>query len=234
MIFYGRNVTKEALSSNFHCTYLYIQKEIRIDEKLSEIIALAKQRKLTVQYRSLSELNSLTRSHEHQGVAVDVEFHYTKLDSSTIENTGNDSYIYIYDVTYEHNLGAIIRSAEISGLKGVIIPKEVSITPVVARTSAGAIFHIPIVKEAVFNVIKKFKKSAYKVISIERGGQHYFNTDMTGNCLFIIGGEDKSVSQPIIEKSDLLATIPQYGNVNSLNMSVATGIILFERVRQIS
>src|SRR5690606_33574111 len=96
------------------------------------------------------------------------------------------------------------------------------------------LFHIPIIQESIFNTLTTCKKNGFFVYGIERDGNIYTKTDLTGNALFIIGGEDKSLSEQVRKKCDAILEIPQFGKVNSLNMSVATSIVLFERVRQIT
>ncbi|MDQ6985361.1 MAG: 23S rRNA (guanosine(2251)-2'-O)-methyltransferase RlmB [Candidatus Dojkabacteria bacterium] len=233
MIFYGRNVVKEALTSKFKSHKLYIQNNINKDNKISEIIALAKSRAIHVEDINPKKLSKLTNSNEHQGIAIEIDYSVEKLSSINIPDF-NDSFIYISDVTYEHNIGAIIRSAECSGLKGVIIPNNTNITGTVAKISTGALFHIPVYREAIFNSIKFFKDLGFKIVGIERDGEKYFESDLSGNNLLIIGGEDKSLSDRVRKKSDLIVEIPQFGKVNSLNMSVAASIIMFDRVRQVS
>lgn len=232
MIFYGRNIVIEALKSNYSSSTVYIQTDINESEKISELIELAKGQNVPIKNISRQELSRLTKSDEHQGVAIETDFHESKLQVDAIAD--NDAYIYISEVTFEHNVGAIIRSAECSGFKGVILPKKVEITPTIAKTSAGALFHIPIHKESIFNAIKKFKDSSYSVFGIEVDGESYFNVDLTGPSLFIIGGEDKSLSTPVRDKSDAILEIPLEGKVNSLNMSVAASIVMYERLRQLS
>jgi 23S rRNA (guanosine2251-2'-O)-methyltransferase len=234
MIFYGRNVLLEALSSDHVvCRNLFLQQDIKIDEKISQIIELAKNKKVTIQYLSSKEITKSTNSNEHQGVYGDIQLNNT-LDIESLSDNENFSVIYISDATYEHNIGAIIRSAEVSGVNAVILPKDIKITPTVARASVGALFHIPIMHEAIFNSIKKFKDNGFQIIGIERDGTRYFDADLTGKTMFIIGGEDKSLSDAIRKKCDLIAEIPQLGKVNSLNMSVAASIVMFERLKQIT
>lgn len=228
MIFYGRNVTQEAIRSKFSASSIYIQQDINIDKKLNEIVQEAQDKNIPVSSISLKKLQQITESNEHQGIAIDLQFRYRSIK----ELNSAKSLIYISEFTYEHNLGAIVRTAEVSGLGGVIIPKNKNISPISAKTSAGAIFHIPILKESIFNTIKSVKSIHYQIIGIERDGTAYYDLDLTQQSLFIIGGEDKELSEPVREKCDAIAEIPQFGNVNSLNMSVATSIVLYEQVRQ--
>jgi 23S rRNA (guanosine2251-2'-O)-methyltransferase len=234
MIFYGRNVALEAIRSNHRVKYLYIERNINLNSKISEILNISKSNGIAIKELERNEISKLSNSDEHQGIAVEVEYSFGNLKKALqIKSDKSKAFIYISEATYEHNIGAISRSAEVAGLDGVIIPKQAEITPVVARTSTGAIFHIPLFKESIFNVVKEFKNNQFFIFGIERDGQRYFDVDISEDSLFIIGGEDKSLSESIRSKCDEILEIPQFGKVNSLNMSVASSIILFERNRQI-
>lgn len=236
MIFYGRNVTIEALRSPFYkeASFVYLQEGISKDEKISEIIQLSAQHKIPLKYISRGELSKRANSDEHQGVLIELNYNFAKLSSLlSNNNSGPKTFIYISVATYEHNIGAIARSAEVAGFDGVIIPKQAQITPTVARTSVGAIFHIPIARESIFNTIKMMQSNNVDIYGIERDGTMYTEENMTYNdCMFIIGGEDKSLSESVRKKCTTILEIPQFGKVNSLNMSVAASIVMFERVRQ--
>jgi len=235
MIFFGRNSILESIkSAKYKVTQIYLQEQINVDGKIQEILQKAQESDINVSYTNNKQITKLTNSTDHQGVAANIEFKGNKL-STIIENSNNSNcYMYISDATYEHNVGAIIRTAEIAGINGVIIPNDLKITGVTGKTSAGALFHIDIYQDSIFNVIKYFSKKDYTIFGIERGGTVYFEEDLSQNCLLIIGSEDKGLSKSIIEKCNKLLEIPQRGNVNSLNMSVAASVVLFERLRQLS
>lgn len=233
MIFYGRNIVVEALKSKHNVLTVGLQKDIDNNEKIQQLISLAKSLNISIKYLERKEISKITNSEEHQGVYCDVRFNESKL-KEIVDPEKNQSFVYISTATFEHNIGAIARSAEVSGVTGVIIPTNADISPTVAKTSAGAIFHIPIIKLSIFNAIKMFKDNGFFIAGIERDGIKYYDNDLTSNILFIIGGEDKSLSDPIREKCDMILEIPQFGKVNSLNMSVAASIIFFERNRQIA
>ena len=232
MIFYGRNIVIEALKSNHQVSKVSIQEGSDNNEKIGLIVKLAKSLNVPISYLDRREISKVTSSEEHQGVCCEVKFNESKL-KDLITGEDNQSFIYISTATFEHNIGAITRSAEVAGVNGVIIPTNAEITPTVAKTSAGAIFHIPIIRLSVFNAIKLLKDKGFFIAGIERDGKKYYENDLTSNTLFIIGGEDKSLSEGIRNKCDMVLEIPQHGNVNSLNMSVASSIILFERNRQL-
>jgi 23S rRNA (guanosine2251-2'-O)-methyltransferase len=234
MVFSGRNSLVEALNSDLHLVEkVYISQGSNIDEKLQKIIDLCDQSQIKPQWVSRKEIEKLSRTEDTQGVAFDLTFTFSKLSQAlSTDNFSDDSYIYIYTATYEHNVGAICRSAETAGFKGVIIPKNIDMTNTIARTSVGSIFNIKIFRESIFQSIKEFKDVGKEIFAIERGGKNYFDTDLSNGGLFIIGGEDKSISENIKKRCNHILEIPQKGKVNSLNMSVAASIIMFESLKQ--
>lgn len=234
MVFSGRNSLVEALNSDLHSVEkVYISQGSNLDEKLQKIVHLCDQYGIKPQWISRKEIEKISKTEDTQGVAFELDFKFFKLGKDLTENSFNDdSYIYIYTATYEHNVGAICRSAETAGFKGVIIPKNIDITNTIARTSVGSIFNIKIYRESIFQSIKEFKDVGSEIFAIERGGKNYFDVNLSNGGLFIIGGEDKSIGENIKERCDHILEIPQKGKVNSLNMSVAASIIMFEGLKQ--
>jgi len=233
MITYGRNTVIEALKSNFKVTEVYIEETIRSDDKISKLLDLASEKNSKLINISHKKLSKLIGNDEHQGVACKVDFFEYKLKDILEKNVGeNNSMIYISEATYEHNIGAIIRTAECAGLMAVILPQSLNITPTIAKISTGALFHIPIIRQSIFQTIKEVKKYQYYITGIERNGVLLNKANISNNNLFIIGGEDKSLTKPVSDLCDQIIEIPQFGLVNSLNMSVAAGIIIYEYVRQ--
>ncbi len=231
MVTYGRNTVLEALKSDFEIKEIYFQEHINNDEKISQMMKLIRKKDIKTKFTSLKELRKITKTDEHQGVVAIVQFHDWKL-REILNRDDVNSFVYISEATYEHNIGAIIRTAECAGLSGVIIPNNINITATVAKISTGALFHIPIIQASIFQVIKELKKNGFNIVGIERNGTNFTEVTLPKNNLFIIGGEDKSLSDQVRSESDVIIEIPQFGKVNSLNMSVATGVILFEYVRQ--
>ncbi len=230
MIIYGRNTIIEALNSSHNCEELFLQSDIHLDSKIETIKSLAQKQDIAIRTLSSKELKKLANSEETQGVALKVTFRENSLRD--ILPSAKNAFIYISDATYEHNVGAIIRTAECAGFAGVIIPSDIKITPIIAKISTGAVFNIPIIRNPIFNTIKTFKDNGYFVFGIERGGSNIFETTTPLTSLFIIGSEDKGLSAPVIEKCDGLLEIPQFGKVNSLNMSVASAIVMYNYLRE--
>jgi len=235
MFIYGRNVIIEALKSNVEVYEINLERNIKIEGKVGEIINLAKIKGTTVEFVDKKKLESKSLSPEHQGVGASINFklHNLKDIFNSAENL-NKSYIYISEATYEHNVGAIIRTAECAGLGGVILPTDIKINPTIIKMSTGAALHIPIVNLAIYQALKEFKQNSFEIIGIERDGESLFKTRMNQPALLIIGGEDKSLSDNLREHCNKIVEIPQAGKVNSLNMSVAAGIIIYEHLRQLN
>lgn len=230
MVVYGRNTVTEALKSKFPVFSLYLEENIHEDEKIREILKLAKKAGCNINYTAGRNLQKLTRSTEHQGVACEIEYIESKFND--IDWDMDRGYIFISEATFEQNIGAIIRTAECAGLGGVLVPNKVEITATIAKISTGALFHIPVISYSIYQAISKFKKEGFKIYGIERGGNNYFEEELSSRSLFIIGGEDKSLSEGIRAECDSILEIPQFGEINSLNMSNASSIIMYEYVRQ--
>lgn len=230
MIVYGRNTVTEALNSSHKSEELFLQSDIKADYKIETIINLANTHNIKITKVSLKELKRIANSDESQGVALKINF--TESNLKELINDSKKAFIYISDATYEHNVGAIIRTAECAGFGGVIIPSDIKLTPTVAKISAGAIFNIPIARVSIFTAIKTFKDEGYFVFGIERGGKNLYESTTPLNSLFIIGSEDKGLSANVIEKCDETIEIPQFGKVNSLNMSVASAIVIYNYIGQ--
>lgn len=232
MLIPGRNPTFEALHSSFRVKRVLLQEDINEDAKIASIIDAAQKHNVKIEYRERRELERLSKGEPHQGVIAELDMVLPNIDDTDLMED-NGLYIYIRDAQYEHNLGAILRTAEVAGAKGVIIPPKLDITPVTARVSMGAVFHLPVFQGSLFPTIKYFQENDYRVYGIERGNDTpYFQVQTVENCLLIIGGEDYELSKEVLDKCDDVLSIPQFGKVNSLNMSVAAGLVIYEYVRQ--
>ncbi|MFS8131106.1 MAG: TrmH family RNA methyltransferase [Candidatus Dojkabacteria bacterium] len=231
MLVYGRNTVTEALLSTYKCSKLYLDENIKEDEKIFNILELARLKGVEIIKTNGKHISILAHSVETQNIALEVDYRASTLREALTLNP-DKSFVYISESTFEQNVGAIIRTAECAGFAGVILPNHLNITPTIAKTSTGAIFSIPVIKYPIFQAIKELKKEAFDIIGIERGGENLYESKLSNNCLFIIGGEDKSLSDPVKKECNIIAEIPQFGKINSLNMSVATAIVIFEHIRQ--
>lgn len=231
MLAIGRNPVTEALRSSHNVRKIYLQEGINESSKINEVLELAQQKQITVENWSRKKLDKKATGEPHQGVIAEVGYSTPSITKADIiENSG--LYFYVREAQYEHNLGAIIRTAEVAAIAGVIIPPKQEVTPVTVRVSMGGVFHIPIYQGSLFPTIKQFSKAQYTVAGLERGGENLLEAEMPENTLLIVGGEDKELSPQVIDKCDQLVSIPQYGKVNSLNMSVASAIAIYNYRRQ--
>jgi 23S rRNA (guanosine2251-2'-O)-methyltransferase len=180
---------------------------------------------------------SFTRS--HQGViALVAARDYSTIDDILQEATdrGETPLIVICDeLSDPHNLGAILRSAECAGANGVIIPKRhaVGVNGTVAKSSAGAVFHVPVARVSnLASAVRTLKENGVWIWAVEAGGKPYYEQDFKGKIALILGSEGAGVSRLLKEESDFMAGIPMYGKINSLNVSNAAAILLFEAAKQ--
>ncbi len=232
MLVPGRNPTIEALRSQHRVSSLFVMFDLKPDEKVAEIMQLAQQKGVKVIEQSRVQLEKIAGEIPHQGIIAKIELEGEKLTEDYLQ-THPGLYVYIREAQDEHNIGAIIRTAEAAGAQGVILAPKQELTGTIARTSMGAIFHLPIFSASLFPTIKMFKQQAMLVSALEiNGSKEIFAGNLADGGLLIIGGEDRSISQEIASQCDQLLHIPQFGKVNSLNMSVAAAIAIYEHVRQ--
>lgn len=206
--------------------------EINLDPKIAEILSLAEKNNVRVSRVSRKQLDNISQGEVHQGVVGKVELVAKGLQADDLlERPG--MFVYIREAQYEHNVGAIIRTAEAAGISGVVIAPKQKLTSTIARISMGAIFHLPVYSASLFPAIKMFKQQAMLVSALEiNGNKHITEANLADPGMLIVGGEDRSISQEIAVQCDQLLKIPMFGQVNSLNMSVAAAVTIYEHVRQ--
>jgi len=232
----GRNAVMEALKSGRPIDSIYILKG-NTQGSLGKIVAMAKDEGIPVKDGTPQKFESLCGDLNHQGVAAIVACH----DFSTMEDimakAGDEPpFIVICDnIEDPHNLGAIIRTAEAAGAHGVIIPKRrgVGLTATVAKTSAGAVEYMPVVRVAnIVSCIDELKEQGFWIFCADMDGETWCQADMKGKIGVVVGSEGFGVSRLTKEHCDFVVSLPMKGHVNSLNASVAAGIIIYEAVRQ--
>lgn len=230
MLVYGRNVAEEYLKKGEKVKKVYLQTGFH-DENL---IFLIEKTKIQVIYREKRELDQLANG-VHQGIILDVaDFGYTDYHEFM---ESPESFIIILDHLEDpHNLGAIIRTSEAAGVDGIIIPKDrgVTVNSTVIKTSTGAIDNIPISMVTNLNqTISDLKKNGFWIVGTDMDNStDYRQIDYSGKIALVIGNEGSGISRMVRESCDFIARIPMYGKVNSLNASVAAGIMIYEVVRQ--
>ncbi len=243
-ILMGRNAVKEAIKSGRSIDRILVKKEL--DGSLREIISLARDRNLIIREVDNAKLNEIcmpfghgTKTGNHQGIVAQVPgVEYCEIsDILDVAKERNEKpFIILLDgIEDPHNLGSIIRSAECAGAHGVIIPKRraVSVTSTVAKSSAGAIEHIKIAKVAnLVGAIERLKDEGLWIAGADMSGNEMTKADLKGATALVIGSEGSGVSKLVKERCDFLVSIPLFGKVDSLNASVAAGILMFEKKRQ--
>ncbi len=238
MIIYGRNSVKEALQGDKTIDKLYMLKGEK-DYALSNIFKMAKDRNIFVSYVDKFALDKLSEKGNHQGVAISVtDFDYCSIEDilDSAKAKGEDALIVLLDgITDPHNFGAIIRSAECFGAHGIVIPRHrsVSVNDTVAKVASGAIEHMMIAKVTNINdAIRDLKMQNVWVYATDFDGLNPCSVDLTGNIGLVIGSEGLGIKRLTKDLCDGTLTIPQYGRINSLNASVATGVLLYEVASQ--
>lgn len=206
---------------------------------IKKVIALAKEKNIIIQYVDKNKLDEISQSHSHQGVIAKVsEYKYFELDEviENIKRKSEEAFIIILDeITDPHNFGSIIRTADAVGAHAIIVPKRrsVHITPIVAKSSAGAVEYVPICKVTnIVNTIKKLKQEGLWIAAADMDGQVFYEQNLKGPLGVVIGSEGFGISRLVKENCDFTVKMPMIGNVTSLNASVAGGILLYEVFRQ--
>ena len=234
----GRNAVMEALKGSRSVNKLMIANG-STEGSIKEIIAVAKEKAVNIQYWDRSKLDSIARGIRHQGVLAQVApVQYAELEDilQVAKDRNEPPFIVLLDELEDpHNLGAILRTADAAGVHGVLIPKHRScpLSATVAKTSAGAVEHVPVARVGnLVQTIKKLKQEGLWVAAADMDGKDYYDTDLTGPLLLIIGSEGQGVGRLVKEQCDFVVRIPMVGKINSLNASVAGSILMYEAMKQ--
>ena len=234
----GRNAVLEAFRSGRVIDKLFVQEHCE-DGPVRTIAREARKTDTIINYVSKERLDQLSETHAHQGVIAQVAaYEYASVDDilAKAQEKGEDPFIFILDnIEDPHNLGAIIRTANLAGAHGVIIPKNraVGLTATVARTSAGALNYTPVARVTnMARTIEDLKKEGLWFVCADMGGTNMYDLDLKGAIGLVIGNEGEGVSRLVKEHCDMVASIPMKGDIDSLNASVAMGVLAYEIVRQ--
>lgn len=235
----GRNAVLEALKSDRTIEYVLIASG-NTTGSINKIIAVARENKVVIKEVDRKKLDSISVTGSHQGVmAVVTPYKYCEVEDiiEYAKDKNEKPFILVLDeIEDPHNLGSIIRTAEICGAHGIVIPKRrnVGVTPIVYKTSAGAVEHMKIAKVSnINNAIDKLKENGIWVYGADMQGENYcFQSDFSGAIALVIGSEGKGISKLTKNKCDVLVKIPMVGQITSLNASVAAGILMYEILRR--
>lgn len=234
----GRNAVIEAYRSGKVIDKVYIQDGCQ-DGPVMTIKREAKKHDTLVKYVTRERLDQMSETGRHQGViAVAGAYEYAQLEDILAAAREKDEppFLFLLDnIEDPHNLGAIIRTANLAGAHGVIIPKNraVGLTATVARTSAGALNYTPVARVTnLAKTIEDLKKEGIWFVCADMGGTRMYELDLKGPIGLVIGNEGEGVGRLVREKCDMVASIPMKGDIDSLNASVAAGVLAYEIVRQ--
>ena len=234
----GRNAVLEALRAGKPIDKLYVLDGCP-DGPVRTIIREAKKGDTIINFVKKERLDQLSETGHHQGViAMAASYEYATVEDilEKAREKGEAPFIFVLDnIEDPHNLGAIIRTANLAGAHGVIIPKRhaAGLTSTVAKTSAGALNYTPVAKVSnLGQTIEELKKEGMWFVCADMGGDLMYNLNLTGPMGVVIGNEGEGVSRLVKEKCDFVAAIPMKGDIDSLNASVAAGILAYEVVRQ--
>lgn len=228
MLVYGRNVAKEILSGNKKINKITIIEDFS-DKDILSLIEKRKIKPICLKKNEFSRFDKFS----HQGIILDIEdFCYS--DYTEFLDVENAKVVVLDHLEDPHNLGAIIRTCEAAGITGIIIPKDrsVEVNSTVMKTSAGAVENIKIAQVVnLANVLDELKENGFWVVGTKmESDTDYRDIDYTGKVALVIGNEGNGMSNLVSKKCDYIAKIPMYGKVNSLNASVAAGIMIYEMI----
>jgi 23S rRNA (guanosine2251-2'-O)-methyltransferase len=234
----GRNAVLEAFRSGKTIDKLFVLDGCQ-DGSVQSIIREAKKQDTLIQFVAKERLNQLTETGKHQGViAYAAAYAYAEVEDMLrlARDRGEAPFLILLDgIEDPHNLGAIIRTANLAGAHGVIIPKRraVGLTATVAKASAGALHYTPVAKVTnLTRTMEELKKQGLWFVCADMGGEQMYRLNLTGPIGLVIGSEGEGVSRLMKENCDLTASIPMKGDIDSLNASVAAGVLAYEIVRQ--
>ena len=234
----GRNAVLEAFRSGRTIDKLYVLDGCQ-DGPMVTIRREAKKKDVMIKYVTKERLDQMSETGKHQGViAYAAAYEYAEVSDilEKAKEKGEDPFIFILDnIEDPHNLGAIIRTANLAGAHGVIIPKNraVGLTATVAKASAGALNYTPVAKVTnLSQTIEELKKEGLWFVCADMDGEIMYRQNLTGPIGLVIGNEGEGVGRLVKSKCDLVARIPMQGDIDSLNASVAAGVLAYEVVRQ--
>jgi 23S rRNA (guanosine2251-2'-O)-methyltransferase len=238
--FTGIHAVREALEAGSAFDRIVIAKG-RQDSRIEEIVELARDRGIAVRFEDRGQLDRLANTREHQGVVAIAASRSAATLEEILEHAsrakGQTGLIVLLDgVEDPHNLGAIVRTALAAGAHGVVIPERraAGLTDTVARASAGALAHLPIAKVTnLARSMEELKEAGYWLVGLDETGEKpYTEVDYTSPTGIVMGGEGKGLHELTRKRCDFVVSLPTTGPIKSLNVSVATGVVLFEVLRQ--
>ncbi len=234
----GRNVVEEALvRKRRKVLHIWLDAAARLDEKLSTVLELAAAAHVPVETIERARLDRMSVTGVHNGIIAEAEGLPQPSVKEAIAAAGFDGfYVLVDEVQYEHNLGAVLRSALGAGVSAVIIPTErgKGLTPIVQRVAMGGAEAVPVIREGLSSALAQLQRAGVRILAADMDGVAPWDLDMTGPVALVLGGEDKGVSDALKKRADAIVGIPLAGGLQSLNVSVSAAVLMFERVRQLA
>ena len=234
----GRNAVREALRAGKTVERIYVQEGLK-DAALGSLIVEAQKRNIQCRFVTKDRLDEMSETGAHQGVIAAVSaYEYAEVEDMlrAAEEKGEEPFLILLDgVEDPHNLGAILRTANLAGAHGVIIPKDraVGLTAAAAKTSAGAVNYTPVARVTnLSRTIRELKEKGLWFVCADMDGEIMYRQNLKGPIGLVMGSEGSGVSRLVREQCDFVTAIPMQGDIDSLNVSVATGILAFEILRQ--
>jgi 23S rRNA (guanosine2251-2'-O)-methyltransferase len=235
----GRNVVFEALSRGVRpVTRILMDERTRPHPKIDRILTLASEAGVTIQRAPRERLDAHTLTGVHNGIIAEAE----PLPEWTVTSRLNDCFdrgedpffVLVDEVNYEHNLGAILRSAMGAGVHAIVIPtrRGKGITPVVQRVAMGGAEAVPVIREGIPASLKVLRRAGVRIVGADMDGQDLWDVPMSGSLALVFGGEDKGVTHTVRDRCDAIVSVPLSHGLDSLNVSVTAGILMYEKVRQ--
>lgn len=234
----GRNPVIECLKRGRRRVFkIWMDQGAKPDARVREILALAEKEGVTVERLSRMELDRRTGGRVHNGVIAEVEevrswSMHGLLGAPRLHHP--PMFVLADGLSYEHNLGAVMRSCLGFGAEGLVVPtrRGAGLSPVVERVSMGAIEEVPLVREGLYGAVKSLKKEGYRVVGADMSGTSASDVDLSGPVALVLGGEGAGLSSKLVERCDALVSVPLAGALESLNVSVAAAILMYEKRRQ--
>lgn len=235
----GRNLVIEALRrGRRRVRKVMLDERARPDAKVAEIERLVAERGVPLERVPRGRLDSMSRTEVHNGVialADPLPDHTVASLLAEIQAEGRDPFIVLVDeASYEHNLGAILRTALAAGVDGVVIPvvRGKGLTPIVQRVAMGAAEAVPLVREGISSALATLRRAGVRIVGADMDGAPVWDVPLRGSIALVIGGESKGLTAPLRARCDAIAAVPLGERIESLNLSVTAGIMMFEKVRQ--
>jgi 23S rRNA (guanosine2251-2'-O)-methyltransferase len=232
----GRNPVLELLRSGGTVRLIQVAQGSEGEKVIQEILRLAENQGISIKFVPRQQLGKLSLTGLDQGIiALIAPPTYVPLRKILGAKERTIFAIVLDGVQDPQNLGSILRSAEATGVDVVVIPKKgsVGVTPAVHRASMGGSAYIPVVRENLFTALKLLREEGVRCVAVDPSGSvDYFESNLTGPLALVLGGEDKGISPTLLMKCDLVVRIPMMGRLTSLNVGVATALVMYERIRQ--